>query len=541
MSISIKVSELSVLNQITNDDYIVLNDSGSTTTMRATFDTLSTWLTGSARRVGSASYAIYAYSASYASSASWADFAAFASSSLSASNASRSLYTTYVLPTEPLAVGYVNMVGTASWAATASNLTYLHDGIIPWNILASSSMSASYIEYNDLPNGTSSYAMKALRAVTADALTGGGGLIGNGTLGILSKWSSTGTNQPLIDSKIWEGTNFASNPLTLISSDPISSGLIHHLQTKNITGEPASRNISLISLGGNILVTGSGGKFLPGNSPNISFFDYGATYWTYTGVPVGQPFYMGCRIYLSGSAYERIGGAGIDENMILETFANGLERFIFRTYIADPAVKGDNYPLDHTDMFTITNWVNFCHANLNGYMYINPTYGPSTYYGTWDYYRWDRIPASEEVHGKAKLHISGSLYDPSPMLTTEIIGDGGAVYTGLYVDSKGKVGVNCKTPMSKLDVLGSIASTGYWIRDPDNTGKYYKGIDGVYGVYATDTLNQTTKRYLTFKNGLLVGESVTPPASFTPHPLVNPPVTETITYEWESPYKHTIF
>ena len=85
----IKISELQVLNQITNDDYIVINDSGSVTTYRATFDTLSNWMTGS-----NAKSASYAESSSYSISSSYALTSSYAGSARSASFSVSSSYAT---------------------------------------------------------------------------------------------------------------------------------------------------------------------------------------------------------------------------------------------------------------------------------------------------------------------------------------------------------------------------------------------------------------------------------------------------------------
>jgi hypothetical protein len=57
MSTPIKISELLNLNQITEDDYIIINDSGSTTTYRASISTFGDFLSGSTKPVGSASFA----------------------------------------------------------------------------------------------------------------------------------------------------------------------------------------------------------------------------------------------------------------------------------------------------------------------------------------------------------------------------------------------------------------------------------------------------------------------------------------------------
>jgi microcystin-dependent protein len=89
MSIPIKVSELTVLNTITSDDYIVINDSGSTTTQRATIDTLGDFLAISPKAVNSSSYA---KSSSYALSASYAKNSTSSSYALSASYAKSSSY-----------------------------------------------------------------------------------------------------------------------------------------------------------------------------------------------------------------------------------------------------------------------------------------------------------------------------------------------------------------------------------------------------------------------------------------------------------------
>jgi microcystin-dependent protein len=90
MSISIKVSELTVLDTITSDDYIIINDSGSVTTKRVAFTTLADWLADRDNNilVTSSSYAL---SASYALTSSFADSASYSLSSSYALSASYAL------------------------------------------------------------------------------------------------------------------------------------------------------------------------------------------------------------------------------------------------------------------------------------------------------------------------------------------------------------------------------------------------------------------------------------------------------------------
>ncbi len=134
MSISIKVSELAVLNQITSDDYIIVNDSGSITTYRASIATFATWMTGSGVLVASSSYSLLAVSSSYALSASWAISSSYAVSSSYAKSSSYSVNSTN--STNSTSASYAV---SSSYAASAS---YVPSGI---NVLSASyATSASY-------------------------------------------------------------------------------------------------------------------------------------------------------------------------------------------------------------------------------------------------------------------------------------------------------------------------------------------------------------------------------------------------------------
>jgi hypothetical protein len=196
MSVPIKISELALLNTITNDDYIIINDSASVLTYRATFDTLSNWITGS--NCNSASYADTTRSASYSDTASWAQSAEWSRYALSSSYASRSLYTTYVYPVQPLPAKTVNMIGTASWAESASMLAYTPEDQDYWYILAEQALTASYLNYTGVFNGTASYALHALSASYAPDVL----FSTNGDNNWLTKWQASQPGLPLVNSRV---------------------------------------------------------------------------------------------------------------------------------------------------------------------------------------------------------------------------------------------------------------------------------------------------------------------------------------------------
>lgn len=126
MSLSIKVSELTVLPQITSDDYIIVNDSGSVTTKRATLDTLGDYLSGSNKPVASASYTTVAEFARLARSSSYASSSLSSSYSASSSYARNSTSSSY------------------SRSGSYANKAALADAVVGGTGFATNSTSASY-------------------------------------------------------------------------------------------------------------------------------------------------------------------------------------------------------------------------------------------------------------------------------------------------------------------------------------------------------------------------------------------------------------
>jgi hypothetical protein len=311
MSIPIKVSELSVLEQITNDDYIVVNDSGSVTTKRATFDTLSDYLSGSLKPVRSASYALSASYSKFAQDANFAEWCLSADFATSSSYSSRSSYATYVNPAEPLPANTINVVGTASWAASSSNLPN-----ILFDITASLSKTASYLFHDPnwnttgVLNGTASYALSASVADVALNIQGGVGISGTGTENYLTRWSATGVNQPLEDSQIW------NNGQMIVIGATDETEAVNTFNAKNVL------KVGMVYMGGHIIITGSAAfsgedesSIKRSMSPMLIF--------------ANQLSEDDSRIYFSASYYD---GSWDHGSMIFENYYDADEPWIFRTF-----------------------------------------------------------------------------------------------------------------------------------------------------------------------------------------------------------------
>lgn len=176
MSTPIKVSELTELLTITSDDYFVINDSGSTTTKRASFNTIANWLAITPGLIiVSSSVCDNSRTSSLTSVSLKSNQSTYSTSSLSASFASRSFYTTYVQPTSALPANTVNMVGTASYSLTAS---YVNGVLTSSNALTSLSSSyaftsswASTSSYSLQPETVFAYSAKTSSYASASAFS----------------------------------------------------------------------------------------------------------------------------------------------------------------------------------------------------------------------------------------------------------------------------------------------------------------------------------------------------------------------------------
>jgi hypothetical protein len=99
-------------------------------------------------------------------------------------------------------------------------------------------------------------------------------------------------------------------------------------------------------------------------------------------------------------------------------------------------------------------------------------------------------------------------------------------YLGLFVNNTGQVGVGTTQPQTRLETIGSFSSPEYYVKDGSD---YLKGISGTWIVFNTNDPNGIGSRtYLTFNNGILVGQSPAPALTQTVSAPVTPP-TETPT------------
>lgn len=474
MSIPIKVSELSVLSQITLDDYIVVNDSGSTTTRRATFDTLSDYLSGSLKPVRSASYALSSSFSQKAITSSYSLFSEYAQLSKSASYSSRSTYSTFVSPLEPLSANTVNVIGTSSWAASSSNLPN-----VLFNITTSLAKTASFL-YHDpnwhttgVLNGSASYALTASVANVALNVVGGGGITGTSTENYITKWTATGTNQPLENSIIWN------------NQDVVITGAENETENNNIyTQLFGGFGITHVLKGGHVFITGSRSLgFTTGESPHLIL--------GYNNDVTGQ-----LRIYYS-SSYD--GGTWNKGYAIFENLYTKTEPWIFRTRDT-LGIKRNHVIIKPNDDDTL--------VDISGSLFAHDFVGVGN--------------LMSRTGIGAKLHVSGSTTDTVPMFVTETTNPSTNVtYLGLYVTKLGQVGIGTTQPQTRLETIGSFSSPEYYVKDGSN---YLKGISGTWVVFNTSDPNGIASRtYLTFNNGILVNSSIAPawtPAVIAP---VTPP------------------
>jgi hypothetical protein len=484
MSIPIKVSELSVLEQITNDDYIVVNDSGSVTTKRATFDTLSDYLSGSLKPVRSASYALSASYSKFAQDANFAEWCLSADFATSSSYSSRSSYATYVNPAEPLPANTINVVGTASWAASSSNLPN-----ILFDITASLSKTASYLFHDPnwnttgVLNGTASYALSASVADVALNIQGGVGISGTGTENYLTRWSATGVNQPLEDSQIW------NNGQMIVIGATDETEAVNTFNAKNVL------KVGMVYMGGHIIITGSAAfsgedesSIKRSMSPMLIF--------------ANQLSEDDSRIYFSASYYD---GSWDHGSMIFENYYDADEPWIFRTF-----ESGLQRRREHV---IIKPNLDDTYVDISGSLFVH------------DYAGIGNLMSRTGVG--ARLHVSGSTDDTVPMFVTEATNPStNLTYLGLYVTKLGQVGIGTTQPQTRLETIGSFSSPEYYVKDGAN---YLKGISGTWIVFNTSDPNGIASRtYLTFNNGILVSSAVAPPWTPSVIPPLTPP-TETPT------------
>lgn len=479
MNIPIKVSELSVLSQITSDDYIVVNDSGSTTTKRATFDTLSDYLSGSLKPVLSASYAI---SASWARVAYEAEFANWSSDSgfaISSSYASRSNYTTYVSPLELLPANSINVVGTSSWAASSSNLPNKE-----YPITASLSKTASYLFHDpnwhttNILNGSASYALTASIASVALNIQGGAGISGTGTENYVTKWSSTGINQPLADSKIWD------NGQMVIIGPTNETEALNTFSSKNVL------KIGMVYMGGHILITGSAA---------FSGTDESSVKRSMSPMLIFSNQLAGddSRIYFSSSYYDSSWDHG---SMIFENYYDANEPWIFRTYESNLQQRREHVIIQPN--------LDDTYVDISGSLFAHQYIGVGN--------------LMSKTGIGAVLHISSSTTNTLPVLVTEATNPStNQTYLGLYVTNLGLVGVGTTQPQTRLETIGSFSSPEYYVKSGAN---YLKGISGTWIVFNTSDPNGIASRtYLTFSNGILVGSATAPALTQTVSPPLIPP------------------
>lgn len=480
MSIPIKVSELSVLSQITDDDYIVVNDSGSTTTKRSTFSVLGDYLSGSLKPVRSASYSLSGSFSQKAITSSYSYFSEYSYLSNTSSYASRSTYTTYVNPIEPLSANTINVVGTASWAASSSNLPNK-----VYDITASLSKTASFL-YHDpnwkttgVLNGSSSYALSASVADIAFNVIGGGGISGTSTENYVTRWSATGVNQPLENSIIWNNQN------------TIVVGADDETECNNIYNQLVNAfKITNIFKGGHLFVTGSSNLgFTTGESPHLIF--------GYNQDITGQ-----LRIYYS-SSYD--GGSWNKGFSIFENLYTKTEPWIFRTRDS-LGVRREHLIVKPNNDDTL--------VDISGSLFSHENIGVGN--------------LMSRTGIGARLHISGSTTDNIPMLVTEATSPTtNQTYLGLYVTKLGLVGIGTTQPQTRLETIGSFSSPEYYVKDGSN---YLKGISGTWIVFNTSDPNGISSRtYLTFNNGILVAQNSAPALTQTVSSPVTPPTTSPTT------------
>lgn len=485
MSIPIKVSELSFLPKITSDDYFVVNDSGSTTTKRSTFDVLSDYLSGSIKPVRSASYALSASWSRYAFDANFADFCLGADWATSASHASRSVYSTYVNPSEPLPAFTVNMIGTASWAASSSNLPN-----ILFDITASLSKTASYLFHDpnwhttNVLNGSASYALTASIAAIALNIQGGVGISGTGTDNYITKWSSTGTNQPLEDSKIWD------------NGQMVIVGATDETEAVNIFNAKSVLKVGMVYMGGHILITGSA-AFTGDNESSIKKSMSPMLIFS------NQLAQDDCRIYFSSSYYDSSWDHG---SMIFENYYDADEPWIFRTFESNEQKRREHLIIKPNLDDTL--------VDISGSLFAH------------DYVGVGNLMSRTGIG--ARLHVSGSTTDTVPMFVTEATNPTTNInYLGLYVTKLGQVGIGTTQPQTRLETIGSFSSPEYYVKDGLN---YLKGVSGTWIVFNTSDPNGVSNRtYLTFNNGILVNASTAPALTQTTIPPVTPPTTSPTT------------
>lgn len=479
MSIPIKVSKLSVLQQITADDYIVVNDSGSTTTKRSTFDTLSDYLSGSTKPVNSASYSLTSSFSQKSITSSYSLYSEFSRTSLSSSYASRSSFTTYVNPIELLPSNTINVIGTSSWAASSSNLPNKS-----YDITSSLSKTSSFL-YHDpnwhtsgVLNGSASYALTSSIAQIALNIQGGVGISGTGTDNYITKWSSTGINQPLENSKIWD------------NGQMVVVGATDETEALNVFNAKSVLKIGMVYMGGHILITGSSAFY----GENESSIKKSMSPMLIFSNQLSQD---DTRIYFSSSFYD---GSWDHGSMIFENYYDADEPWLFRTF-----ESGQQKRREHV---IIKPDLDDTYVDISGSLFAH------NYIGVGDLMSKTGIGA--------KLHVSGSTSETLPLLVTEATNPTTSEkYLGLFVNNTGQVGVGTTQPQTRLETIGSFSSPEYYVKDGSD---YLKGISGTWIVFNTNDPNGVGSRtYLTFNNGILVNQSPAPALTQTVLSPVTPP------------------
>jgi hypothetical protein len=383
---------------------------------------------------------------------------------------------------ELLPANTVNVVGTSSWAVSSSNLVNKS-----YNITSSLSDTSSYL-YHDPNwhvsgklNGSASYALTSSVANVALNVIGGGGITGTSTANYVTRWTSTGINQPLENSRIWDNNSF-----TVIGGTDESENI-------NLYNTKGPLKVGLVYMGGHILITGSAAfsgtdesSIKPSQSPMLIFSNALST--------------DDSRIYFSASYKDSTWDNGA---MVFENYYDANEPWYFKTFDSSTSTRRDHV--------IITPDLDDTYIDISGSLFAQTFIGVGN--------------LMSKTGIGAKLHVSGSTTDTTPLFITETTDPSTHIkYLGLYVTTDGKVGVGTTQPTSRLETIGSFASPEYYVKSGSD---YLKGVSGTWIVFDTTDPNGIAARtYLTFNNGILVSASKTaPPWSNTVLPPTSGPST----------------
>lgn len=156
----IKISQLDQQSEIVNNDFFPLVDSGSLTTVKATFGTLATWAEGyaTASFTVNANFSDYALTASYAPSCSLALttsyllYQGFSNGTVSYALYAEKAETASYVDTTADIVGFATYAKSASWVSSSVSASYVSafnvDGTVvsaSYALTASYAITASYI------------------------------------------------------------------------------------------------------------------------------------------------------------------------------------------------------------------------------------------------------------------------------------------------------------------------------------------------------------------------------------------------------------